>query len=204
MEALLLLNLQSDFCRGGALEIEGADELIPLANQCMEVFETVIATREWHPANHVSFAAMHPWRRPGQVIKINDLEQTLFPMYCIQNSFGAEFHKDLETGRINAVFSLGTNPDYGTFSAFYDNGRQRSTGLYEYLTANHITRLHILGLGIENFIYHTIADAGELGIGITIIPNGCPGVINENIPLQGHSENEFNGPAFSANGHTTK
>lgn len=204
MEALLLLNLQNDFCRGGALEIEGAENLISLANQCMNEFGAVIATREWHPANHVSFAAMHPWRRPGQVIKVNNLEQTLFPMYCIQHSFGAEFHKNLETGKINAIFSLGTDAQFGTYSAFYDNGRHRSTGLHAYLTENHITGLHILGLGIDNFITNTLADAIELGYSISVIPNGCPGVNNGDTTHQSHPENEFKGPAFSVNGGTTK
>ena len=119
MKALLLIDLQIDFCSGGILEVLGSNELIPIANQLMEKFDLVIATQNWHPANHASFAANHLWRKPGQVIDLHATPQILWPMHCIQGSFGAEFAPQLNTSQINKIFQKGTDPNIGSYSGFF-------------------------------------------------------------------------------------
>ena len=111
MRALLLIDLQNDFCPLGALPVSEGDQVIPIANQLMDHFDLVVATQDWHPGNHGSFAANHPWRKPGQVIELNGLSQILWPIHCVQNSFGAEFVSTLHTEKINEVFVKGTDPE---------------------------------------------------------------------------------------------
>ena len=110
MRALICVDIQNDFCPGGALEVEDGLAAAKVANDLMERFDLVVATQDWHPANHKSFAAMHPWRRPGDVIELNGLEQILWPIHCVQGSFGAEFVRELRTEAFEEVFVKGTDP----------------------------------------------------------------------------------------------
>ena len=119
MKALILVDIQVDFCPGGALAVEGGNEVIPIANDLMDHFDLVIATQDYHPANHGSFAANHPWRKPGQVIDLHGLPQVLWPIHCVQGSFGSEFAPGLNTKKINAVFPKGTDPDIDSYSGFF-------------------------------------------------------------------------------------
>jgi nicotinamidase/pyrazinamidase len=176
MKALVLVDLQNDFCAGGALEVSEGNQVIPIANSLLDKFDLVIATQDWHPADHGSFAAMHPWRKPGAIIELNGLPQVLWPMHCIQGSFGAEFVKELDTTKITKVFVKGTDQGIDSYSGFFDNGHRKSTGLGEYLKEQGVTELYVLGLATDYCVKFTVLDALELGFKVHLIEDACRGV----------------------------
>lgn len=175
-KALLLIDIQNDFCPGGALEVKEGDQIIPIANQLSASFERVIATQDWHPANHGSFAANHLWRKPGQVIDLHGLEQILWPIHCVQESFGAEFHPKLNTDRIEKIFYKGTDPEIDSYSGFFDNGHRKATGLGDYLQEQGLTDLVIMGLATDYCIKFTVLDALELGFKVELVQDGVRGI----------------------------
>jgi len=172
MHALLLVDIQNDFLPGGALEVPHGDEVIPVANTLLSQFERVVASQDWHPANHGSFAANHPWRKPGQTIDLHGLEQVLWPIHCVQGSFGAEFAGRLNTGAIERVFQKGTNPAIDSYSAFYDNGHRQSTGLADYLREQQVDTLYILGLAQDYCVKFTVLDALREGFKTYLVTDG--------------------------------
>jgi len=176
MKALLLIDLQNDFCPGGALAVEEGNLLIPIANELMPHFEMVLATQDWHPANHGSFAANHPWRKPGQVIDLNGLPQVLWPIHCVQESFGAEFVPALHTSGIHKVFVKGTDPEIDSYSGFFDNGHRKATGLGDYLKAQGVDELYVMGIATDYCVKFTVLDALELGFKVNLIQDACRGV----------------------------
>ena len=117
--ALILVDIQNDFLPGGALEVGDGNAVVPVANTLMQHFDLVVASKDWHPANHGSFAANHPWRKPGQVIDLNGLDQILWPIHCVQESYGAEFARDLQDEQIEKIFYKGTDPEIDSYSAFF-------------------------------------------------------------------------------------
>ena len=175
MRTLLVIDIQNDFCYGGALEVPDGDQAVPVANQAMKKFPLVAATQEWRPANHKSFAANHPWRRPGDVIQLNGVEQVLWPIHCVQGSFGAEFVRELNTSLFRKVFVKGTDPEIDSYSGFYDNGRRKSTGLGEYLKEQGVKELYILGLALDRCVKFSVLDALELGFKTHLVIDGCRG-----------------------------
>ena len=176
MRALILIDLQNDFCPGGNLEVPAGDEVITVANQLMDHFDVIIASQDWHPANHLSFAANHPWRRPGQVIDLNGTQQILWPMHCVQNSFGAEFAKGLRTDQITKIVYKGTDPEIDSYSAFFDNAFQQSTGLDEYLQELDIDEVYIMGLATDYCVKFTVLDALRLNYDVKLITDGSRGI----------------------------
>lgn len=176
MKALILVDLQIDFCPGGALEVKEGDRTIPIANALMDQFEVVVATQDWHPATHGSFAANHPWRKPGQVIDLNGLQQILWPIHCVQESFGAEFHPDLDLSKITKIFPKGTDPAIDSYSGFFDNGHRKATGLGDYLKAQKIEAVFVLGLATDYCVKFTALDALELGFKTMLVVDACRGV----------------------------
>ncbi len=174
--ALLLIDIQNDFMPYGALPVKAGDAVIPVANELMEQYDLVIATQDWHPANHKSFAAMHPWRKPGQVIDLNGLPQVLWPIHCVQNSFGAEFTPGLHTEKIDKVFYKGTDPEIDSYSGFYDNGHRKSTGLGEYLKAQGVEHLIIMGLATDYCVKFSVLDALALGFTVELVEHGIRAV----------------------------
>ncbi|NET31937.1 MAG: bifunctional nicotinamidase/pyrazinamidase [Cyanothece sp. SIO1E1] len=176
MKALLLIDLQIDFCPGGALEVKEGDEVIPIANALMEKFDLVVATQDWHPANHGSFAANHPWRKPGQVIDLHGLQQVLWPIHCVQGSFGANFHPTLHQAGITKVFVKGTDPTIDSYSGFFDNGHRKATGLGDYLKGQGVTEVFIMGLATDYCVKFTALDAVELGFATSLIEDASRGV----------------------------
>ena len=176
MKTLLLIDLQNDFCPGGALAVDEGNLLIPIANTLMPKFDLVLATQDWHPATHGSFAANHPWRKPGQVIDLNGLSQVLWPIHCVQESFGAEFVKDLNTACIHKVFVKGTDPEIDSYSGFFDNGHRKATGLGDYLKAQGVTELWVMGIATDYCVKFTVLDALELGFKVNLIEDACRGV----------------------------
>ncbi|MCH2045358.1 MAG: bifunctional nicotinamidase/pyrazinamidase [Saprospiraceae bacterium] len=176
MKALILVDLQNDFCKNGALEVPDGNAVIPIANQLMEQFDLVVATQDWHPANHKSFAANHPWRKPGQVIDLNGLDQILWPIHCVQNSLGADFVDELDTSKITKVFQKGTDPEIDSYSGFFDNGKRKSTGMGEYLKEKGVEEVYVLGLATDYCVKFTAIDALELGFRTTLVEDACRGV----------------------------
>ena len=176
MTALLLIDLQVDFMPTGMLPVAEGDAVVPLANALMPRYELVVATQDWHPANHGSFAANHPWRKPGQVIELNGLPQVLWPIHCVQESWGAEFHADLATDRIDYVVQKGTDPGIDSYSGFYDNGHRRATGLAGYLRQQRVDTVHVMGLAADYCVKFTVLDALQEGFRTVLIQDGTRGV----------------------------
>lgn len=175
MPALLLVDLQNDFCPGGALAVPEGDLVVPIANRLIDAFDLVVATQDWHPAEHGSFAANHPGERPGDVIELDGLEQVLWPVHCVQNTPGAEFHPELNLDRVTHVFQKGTDPKVDSYSGFFDNGRA-ATGLGDYLREQGVRRVYVCGLATDYCVAFTALDAAELGFETYLVEDACRGV----------------------------
>src|SRR5258708_5026703 len=155
MKALILVDLQNDFLPSGALPVPRGDAVIPLANQLQGAFKLVVATQDWHPANHRSFAANHPGKQPGDVIELRKIKQILWPVHCVQHTNGAEFHSSLRLNHVNKVFKKGTDTEIDSYSGFFDNGHLRATGLGDYLKEKKVTEVYILGLATDYCVKFT-------------------------------------------------
>lgn len=169
MKALIIIDLQNDFVPGGTLAVPEGDKIVTVINDLQEKFELIIATQDWHPKDHSSFAANHPGRKEFEKTKINGLEQVLWPVHCVQETGGAEFHPDLKMSEIEAIFRKGTNPVIDSYSGFYDNANLKSTGLSGYLKEKGVTDLWFCGLAAEYCVYYSIIDALAEGFNATLI-----------------------------------
>ena len=176
MDALILVDLQNDFMPGGALAVPAGDQVVPLANQLARRFELVLATQDWHPADHGSFAANHPGKQPGDVIKLDGLEQVLWPVHCVQNTPGAEFHRELNLDCVTHVFQKGTDPKVDSYSGFFDNGRRAATGLGDYLREQGVRRVYVCGLATDYCVAFTALDGAALGFETYLVEDACRGV----------------------------
>ena len=174
--ALILIDLQNDFLPGGALAVPEGDQIIPVANELMEGFEIIVATRDWHPLDHGSFAASHPGRELYDVIDLNGLPQVLWPVHCVRNSPGAAFAPGLQTDRITKIFHKGTDPEVDSYSGFYDNGHGRSTGLGEWLREQGVQRLTLCGLATDYCVKFSALDALAEGFEVSLHLPACRGV----------------------------
>ena len=174
--ALIHVDLQNDFLPGGALGVPGGDEIIPLANRLMDDFPIIVATQDWHPPDHGSFAANHPGRQVFDNIDLHGLPQTLWPVHCVQGSPGAEFAPGLEVSRITRVFRKGTRPEVDSYSGFHDNGRRHSTGLAEWLREQGVTRVTVCGIATDYCVKFTALDAVAEGFEVTLHLPACRGV----------------------------
>jgi nicotinamidase/pyrazinamidase len=176
MKALILVDIQNDFCPGGHLEVPEGNQVVPVANALMDRFDLVVATQDWHPADHGSFAANHPWRKPGQVIDLNGLPQVLWPIHCVQESFGAEFVQSLHTDKIDQIFVKGTDPGIDSYSGFYDNGHRKATGMGDFLKEKGVDTVYVMGLATDYCVKFTALDAVALGFKTYLVADGCRGV----------------------------
>jgi nicotinamidase/pyrazinamidase len=176
MDALILVDLQNDFMPGGALPVPEGDQVVPLANQLAARFELVVASQDWHPPNHRSFASQHSGKKPGDVIDLEGLEQRLWPNHCVQNTRGAELHRDLDRSRIERIFPKGTDPGIDSYSAFYDNAHRRATGLGDYLRDKGVTKAFVMGLATDYCVKFSSLDAIGLGFQVALINDGCRGI----------------------------
>lgn len=176
-KALIMVDLQNDFCAGGSLAVPGGDAVIPLANLLQPHFDLVIATQDWHPANHVSFASHHAGRSVGDLVAVGDnLAQVLWPEHCVQHTRGAAFHPDLNQLPISQVFHKGINQNIDSYSAFFDNAHQRSTGLANYLRAAHVEQVYLMGLATDYCVKFSVLDALREGFQVFVIVDACRGV----------------------------
>ena len=176
MNALILVDIQNDFLPTGALPVPKGDEVIAVANRVMPLFSLIVATQDWHPARHGSFAAQHPSRKPGELAELGGLPQVLWPVHCVQDTQGAAFAPDLDTTRVAKVFPKGTDPEIDSYSGFFDNGHRKATGLGEYLHAHGVTDVYVLGLATDYCVKATALDARQLGFNTHLILDGCRGV----------------------------
>lgn len=176
MRALLLVDLQNDFMPFGALPVIGGDSVVPIANALIPRFSLVVASQDWHPAGHGSFASNHPGSSAGDVIDLAGVPQVLWPDHCVQDTPGASFHSALDIAGIDHVVRKGTDPDVDSYSAFYDNDRRKDTGLAAFLEAHGAEDLVIMGLATDYCVRATVLDACGLGFAVTVIEDGCRGV----------------------------
>ena len=174
--ALILVDLQNDFLPGGALAVPSGDDVLPVARRLSRVFPLVVATQDWHPAGHDSFASGYPGRVPGDVVECGGLPQVLWPDHCVQETDGAEFSEQLDPAAVHHVVRKGTNPQIDSYSGFFDNGHQQSTGLDDLLREAGVQRVFVLGLATDYCVKFTALDARTLGYETTLIVDGCRGV----------------------------
>ncbi|MDB5192339.1 MAG: bifunctional pyrazinamidase/nicotinamidase [Segetibacter sp.] len=179
MRALLLIDIQNDFLPGGRLAVEKGDEIIPIVNDLQQHFNLVVATQDWHPANHKSFASNHPGKNPFEIIDLNGLEQVLWPDHCIQSSEGALFSNQLNMDKVEAIFRKGTNSEIDSYSGFYDNGYLKSTGLADYLRGKQITEVYVVGLAGDYCVYYTAKDAIKEGFQTFLIEDATRSIDNQ-------------------------
>jgi len=176
MKALILVDIQNDFLPGGALAVPEGDAVIPVANKVQGVFPLIVATQDWHPANHGSFAANHPGKRPFDQTELNGLPQTLWPVHCVQNTPGAAFAAGLKQDCFAKIFQKGTDPGIDSYSGFFDNGQRKSTGLGEWLREKGVTEVFVCGLATDYCVKFTALDAVRFGFKANLIVDACRGV----------------------------
>lgn len=169
MKALVIIDVQNDFIPGGALAVPEGFKIVELINRLQPKFDLVIATQDWHPDDHSSFAINHPGKKKFEKITWKGREQVLWPVHCLQNSWGAKLHPELKTAKIEAIFRKGTDPEIDSYSAFYDNGHQKTTGLAGYLKEKGVDELYFCGLAAEICVYFSVIDALDEGFESTII-----------------------------------
>lgn len=176
MTALLLVDIQNDFLPGGSLAVKEGDQILPVVKKLMKLpFNKILATRDWHSTDHGSFAVTHALPE-GSLIELNGISQILWPKHCVQNTLGAEFHKDIDKKMIDAVFSKGVDPVIDSYSTFFDNEKRRSTGLEDYLRTNQIHTLYILGLATDYCVKFSALDACHLNFNVYVVVDGCRGI----------------------------
>ncbi|UGU18280.1 bifunctional nicotinamidase/pyrazinamidase [Sinomicrobium kalidii] len=171
MKALLVVDVQNDFLPGGSLAVPHGDEVIPVINALQSRFDLVVATQDWHPGGHLSFASAHPGKNPFEITDLYGLEQVLWPDHCVQGSEGAEFAAALEKNRIAAIFRKGMHPEVDSYSGFFDNGRRYATGLTSYLREMNVTEVYVGGLAADYCVYYTAKDAAIEGFETHYITN---------------------------------
>ncbi len=179
MKALLLIDIQNDFLPGGNLAVPEGDAVIPIANKLQDKFDLVVATQDWHPSGHQSFASQHPGGKPFDLIDLHGLEQVLWPDHCIQGSAGAEFSPGLNMDKVEAIFRKGTNPQIDSYSGFYDNGHRKSTGLTDYLKGRGVREVYLAGLAADFCVFFSAKDALQEGFETYLIEDATRAISGE-------------------------
>lgn len=176
MKALLMIDIQNDFMPGGALPTRRGDEIVDVVNRLQPHFPLLFATQDWHPQNHGSFASNHSGKSPGEVIDLGGIPQVLWPDHCVQETRGAEFHRDLKIDRLETIVRKGTDPEIDSYSGFFDNAHRKATGLEEQLRSRGVTDVYIVGLATDYCVRFTALDALTLGFKVVVIRDACRGV----------------------------
>lgn len=172
-DALIVIDVQNDFCPGGALAVAGGDEIIPRINALMGDFQTIVLTQDWHPADHASFAANHPGAEPFSLVQMPYGPQVLWPTHCVQGTGGAEFHKDLRTDPGQLVLRKGFRAGIDSYSAFFENDRTTATGLEGYLRNRGVTSVTLVGLATDYCVAYSALDAARLGFAATVLEDAA-------------------------------
>ena len=174
-KALVIVDVQNDFCPGGALPVAEGDQVVPVINDLQRHFDLVVATQDWHPPDHLSFAANHD-KTPGEVIDLNGQPQILWPVHCVQGSPGADFVPGLDTSGIQKVFRKGTDKAVDSYSGFFDNDHRHDTGLGDYLRQQRVNEVYLAGLATDYCVKYSALDARSLGFPTAVIVDACRGV----------------------------
>ena len=174
--ALILVDIQNDFMPTGALPVADGDAVVPIANQLAAKFDCVVATQDWHPANHGSFATQHEGHAPGELIELHGLTQVLWPDHCVQHTAGAEFVDGLDESQITKVFPKGTDVTIDSYSGFFDNGQRQDTGLAKWLEGQGVTKVYVLGVATDYCVKFTALDAVGCGFETVLVEDACRGV----------------------------
>jgi nicotinamidase/pyrazinamidase len=175
-KALIIIDVQNDFCSGGALAVPDGEKIIPTINKLSKKFKKVIATQDWHPENHISFASNHPGKKEYEAIEKNGIEQVLWPDHCVTGTPGANFHPGLNTKNIALIVRKGTNPTIDSYSAFQENDKKTITGLEGYLKSLQIKQIYLCGLALDYCVFYSAMDAKELGFETFVIIDGTKGI----------------------------
>lgn len=181
MKALIIVDVQNDFLPGGALPVPEGDKIIPEINRIQEKFDLIVATQDWHPEGHISFASSHKGKKPFDVIQLSYGEQILWPDHCVRGSYGADFSSLLDTKKIEAIFRKGTDVNVDSYSAFYDNNRQKTTGLAGYLRDKGVREVYVCGLATEVCVFYTAKDSLISNFQTWIILSASKGLDDKNI-----------------------
>lgn len=176
MKALLIIDVQNDFCPGGALEVPDGDQIIPVINALSDTFDVVIQTQDWHPEGHSSFASSHNGKEPFETIEMPYGNQVLWPDHCVQGSDGAEFHPDLETNRSQLIIRKGFRKEIDSYSAFYENDETTTTGLSGYLRERNIDTLYAVGLATDFCVKWSVIDGMEEGFDVFVVKDAVKGI----------------------------
>jgi nicotinamidase/pyrazinamidase len=172
-DVLLIVDVQNDFCPGGALAVADGDAVVPVVNRLAGRFDHVVLTQDWHPSGHSSFATSHPGAAPFETIDMPYGQQTLWPEHCVQGTPGAAFHPQLKTERAELVIRKGFRPAIDSYSAFYENDRRTPTGLAGYLRERGLQRIFMAGLATDYCVHYSAVDARRLGFETVVIEDGC-------------------------------
>jgi nicotinamidase/pyrazinamidase len=172
-DLLLIIDVQNDFCPGGALAVNEGDAVVPIINRLSQRFDHTALTQDWHPFDHSSFATSHPGSAPFETVAMPYGQQTLWPDHCVQGTAGAAFHPELSTERAELVIRKGFRPEIDSYSAFYENDRRTPTGLAGYLRERGLKRIFLAGLATDYCVYYSAVDARRLGFDAVVMESGC-------------------------------
>ncbi len=175
MKALIIVDVQNDFCPGGALAVREGNQIVPLINELQKQFDLVVATQDWHPKDHLSFASNHN-KKVGDSVSLDGLKQILWPDHCVQGSKGAEFVANLNMEKVARVFQKGVDRRIDSYSGFFDNGHRKATGMGDYLKAKGVNEVFVVGIATDYCVKFTALDAAGLGFKTTFIRDACRGV----------------------------
>lgn len=170
---LLVVDVQNDFCSGGALAVPGGDEVIPVIHRVAPLFEHVVLTQDWHSPHHLSFASAHPGGKPFETIPVSYGEQTLWPDHCVEGTRGAEFHPGLRLTKSELILRKGFRPEVDSYSAFFENDRVTATGLAGYLRERGLSRIFLCGLAYDYCVGYSALDARRLGFEAVVVRDAC-------------------------------
>lgn len=175
-DVLLVIDVQNDFCTGGALAVPGGEQVVPAINRIARSFTNVVLTQDWHPDDHVSFAPNHVEKQPFQTVDLHYGTQVLWPIHCVQGTAGAEFHRELEIARANMVVRKGFHRGIDSYSALFENDRRTPTGLLGYLRERELTKVFLAGLALDFCVRFSAEDARKAGLEVVVIEDACRGI----------------------------
>lgn len=193
MKALLIIDVQNDFCPGGSLEVPDGDQVVPVINKLSQQFDVVIQTQDWHPKGHYSFASSHNGKNPFDTIEMPYGQQVLWPDHCVQGSDGAEFHSDLHTKTTQLIVRKGFRKPIDSYSAFYENDDTTSTGLSGYLRERNIDKLYVVGLASDFCVKWSVLDGLKEGFSVTVVEDAVKGIDLEGSVAQAWDEMQVAG-----------
>ena len=175
-DILIIVDVQNDFCPGGALAVPQGDEVVPAVNRLAAEFTHVVLTQDWHPRGHASFARSHPGRQPFDTIEVSYGEQILWPDHCVQGTRGADFHTDLDVPHAELVLRKGFRTAIDSYSAFFENDRRTPTGLVAYLKERRFERVTLCGLATDFCVFYSVLDGRQAGFEVTVVTDACRGI----------------------------